>query len=213
MEEEREQSVLGAWQKAQEEAEEIRRARLRKHSDQAAISRSFHEDLPVPSVSWKNDSSTSNLDRQAESFAAAQEESQEAAAGIISIRSQSLPPSSSPASVSTPNVQTPNFQNPDVQTSTPDDRPIRPQKVDPLEVWAKMGHDSGLIREQEDAKNEIDSTPKRESRVRQSMRKSRSSEAERLEKNRRAGSLEKCKLTNIFFLMFIFWLLFAIRFP
>lgn len=91
-------------------------------------------------------------------------------------RSQSLPP----------------LQHYITPTAPTDDRPIKPLTVDPLKLWEQFA---------KDPENQIDDNnervPRRDAPVRQSLRKSRSIEANRIAASRRAESLErKDKIAN-----------------
>lgn len=173
-EERREELIMGPLQRAQEEARRARHAKLLRHASRGRQSESDgYESMSPPAATNSNASSRERplvtARMQDEDVAAPASSTSSGPTVASTTRSQSLPP---PAPVVP------------VMESPADDRPIRPLTKDPLKIWEELGYA---------AVGEDPTTiqAKRNAPVRQSLRKSRSTEATKLEAIRRSESLER----------------------
>lgn len=166
---------MGPLQRAEEEARRARHAKLLRHASCGRQSESDGYESMSPPVATQ--SSHSSRDHQPvptrnheddENLPASPTSSGPMA--VNGVRSQSLPPASISGALA---METPG-----------DDRPIRPLTKDPLKLWEELGYEAL-------GEDFSKSEPRRNAPVRQSLRKSRSTEASKLEAARRTESLER----------------------
>lgn len=165
---------MGKVQRAQEEAQRVRHAKLRRHTSSGRHSESDgYESMSPPAPSYTASDGHGHTPIQSGHQDRPTGNPHVGSAVSSGSRSQSLPPSSFERAMDSPS----------------DERPIRPLTKDPLQIWEEMGYAAV-------GADESTSEPKRNAPVRQSMRKSRSTEATKLEAARRAASLERKRATK-----------------